>query len=209
MIQIVKRAGGSMRDSFLDDGFILDKKFGWTQPRIYERPRIMIVNTGLDMDKIKIWGAKVKVHTIDEVAAIEVAEKEKMRMKVEKILKWKPHVVINRQLIYDYPEELFGDAGVGSIEHADFDGVERLARVFGAEIMSTFDTPPTEEELQEELKEEKANEKNTNEKNTNNNNNNNNNNTNSTNKPLNDEDLLWVVEKNLMSLQIYVVKKHL
>jgi len=51
--------------------------------------------------------------------------------------------------------------------------------------------------------------KNTNEKNTNNNNNNNNNNTNSTNKPLNDEDLLWVVEKNLMSLQIYVVKKPL
>ena len=25
------------------------------------------------------------------------------------------------------------------IEHADFDGVERLARVTGAEILSTFD----------------------------------------------------------------------
>lgn len=176
MIQIVKKAGGSMRDSFLDDGFILDKKFGWTQPRTYERPRIMILNTGLDMDKIKIWGAKVKVHTIDEVAAIEVAEKQKMKMKVDKILKWKPNIIINRQLIYDYPEELFGDAGVGSIEHADFEGVERLARVFGAEIMSTFDNPPKEEDL-EESKEEKTNS------------------TNNANKQTDEDDMTWVVDK--------------
>jgi hypothetical protein len=28
-----------------------------------------------------------------------------------------------------------------SIEHADFDGIERLALVLGGEIVSTFDTP--------------------------------------------------------------------
>jgi hypothetical protein len=52
-------------------------------------------------------------------------------------------VVINRQLIYNYPEQLFTDAGVVSIEHADFEGVERLALVLGAEIASTFDSPQT------------------------------------------------------------------
>ena len=36
-----------------------------------------------------------------------------------------------RQLIYNYPEQLFADAGVMAIEHADFDGVERLALVTG------------------------------------------------------------------------------
>lgn len=32
-------------------------------------------------------------------------------------------------------------AGVMSIEHADFDGIERLALVLGGEIASTFDDP--------------------------------------------------------------------
>lgn len=36
-----------------------------------------------------------------------------------------------RQLIYNYPEQLFGAAGVMAIEHADFAGVERLALVTG------------------------------------------------------------------------------
>lgn len=35
------------------------------------------------------------------------------------------------------------DKGVMVIEHADFDGTERLAAVLGAEILSTFDTPET------------------------------------------------------------------
>jgi len=33
------------------------------------------------------------------------------------------------------------DANVMVIEHADFDGMERLAAVLGAEILSTFDDP--------------------------------------------------------------------
>lgn len=37
-----------------------------------------------------------------------------------------------RQLIYNYPEQLFAQAGVMAIEHADFAGVERLALVTGA-----------------------------------------------------------------------------
>jgi len=49
----------------------------------------------------------------------------------------------HRQLIYNYPEQLFADAGVMAIEHADFEGVERLALVTGGEICSTFDSPET------------------------------------------------------------------
>ena len=39
--------------------------------------------------------------------------------------------IICRQLIYNYPEQLFADAGVMAIEHADFEGIERLALVLG------------------------------------------------------------------------------
>lgn len=50
---------------------------------------------------------------------------------VDLILKHKISVFINRQLIYNYPEQLFSDAGVMAIEHADFEGIERLALVTG------------------------------------------------------------------------------
>jgi len=109
--------------------------------RSMTNPTIMVANTPMDYDKIKIFGSKVKVDSIDKVAEIEAAEREKMRRKVDKILAFKPNVFINRQLIYDYPESLLVENGVMVIEHADFEGVERLSAVLGAEILSTFDSP--------------------------------------------------------------------
>lgn len=104
----------------------------------------MVANTQMDADKVKILGSKVKVDSVMKVAEIEEAEKAKMKRKVEKILAYKPDVFINRQLIYNYPEQLLADNGVMVIEHADFDGMERLSAVLGAEIMSTFDAPDSD-----------------------------------------------------------------
>jgi len=140
-IHIIKKIGGNMRDSFLDTGFILDKKIGVGQPKRIENARILVSNTSLDSDKIKIYGAKIKVDNVNEMATIEEEEKKKMKEKVQKILKHDINIFIDRQLIYNYPEQLFADAGVMAIEHADFEGVERLAKVLDAEIASTFDQP--------------------------------------------------------------------
>uniref|UniRef100_A0A0E0D3R0 Uncharacterized protein n=1 Tax=Oryza meridionalis TaxID=40149 RepID=A0A0E0D3R0_9ORYZ len=94
-IQILKKPGGSLKDSFLDEGFILDKKIGLGQPKRIENAKILVANTAMDTDK----------------------------------------------LIYNFPEELFADAGILAIEHADFEGIERLALVTGGDIASTFDNP--------------------------------------------------------------------
>ncbi|KAL0360464.1 UNVERIFIED_CONTAM: T-complex protein 1 subunit beta [Sesamum radiatum] len=140
-IQIIKKPGGSLKDSFLDEGFILDKKIGVGQPKRIENAKILVANTAMDTDKVKIYGARVRVDSMAKVAEIEVAEKEKMREKVQKIINHGINCFVNRQLIYNFPEELFADAGVLAIEHADFDGIERLALVTGGEIASTFDNP--------------------------------------------------------------------
>ncbi len=36
----------------------------------------------------------------------------KMKEKVDRILEYKPNVYINRQLIYDYPEQLLIEKGI-------------------------------------------------------------------------------------------------
>lgn len=140
-VQIIKKLGGTLTDSFLDEGFLLDKKPGMNQPKKIEKARILIANTPMDTDKIKIFGAKVRVDGVAKVAELELAEKEKMKDKVNLILKHNINVFINRQLIYNYPEQLFADANIMAIEHADFDGIERLALVTGGEIVSTFGNP--------------------------------------------------------------------
>jgi len=140
-IQVIKKPGGSLSDSYLEEGFLLDKTVGVGQPRRVEGAKILIANTSMDTDKIKIYGSRVKVDSLDKVADIERAERDKMRTKVEKIIGHGCNVFINRQLIYNFPESIFAEKKVMAIEHADFEGVERLAAVTGGEVVSTFDHP--------------------------------------------------------------------
>ncbi|VDP88704.1 unnamed protein product [Echinostoma caproni] len=95
-IQIIQKLGGTMTDSYLDEGFLLDKRPGVNQPKRVENARILIANTPMDADKIKVFGSKIQVDAISKVAELEVAEKQKMKEKVEKILKHNCSVFINR-----------------------------------------------------------------------------------------------------------------
>ncbi|KAJ2983372.1 hypothetical protein NUW58_g6259 [Xylaria curta] len=111
-IQIIKKAGGKLSDSYLDEGFILDKKIGVNQPKRLEKAKILVANTSMDTDKVKIFGARFQVSSTSKLAELERAEKEKMKAKVEKIKAHGINCFINRQLIYNWPEQLFTDAGI-------------------------------------------------------------------------------------------------
>lgn len=138
LINIIKTEG-DLNGSFLDDGFILNKD---TIIPLLENPRILVANTSMDTDKIKISGAQVSVQSVKELSRIEEAERERMQEKVNLITKSENEidVFINRQIMYDYFLHLFKEKNVVAIEHADFDGVERLANVLGGKIMSTFES---------------------------------------------------------------------
>lgn len=110
-----------MSDSFLDEGFLLAKTPGQNQPRRVENARsktlsfsveslhklsVLLANTAMDTDKIKVFGSRVRTNDIKSLAEIEQAEKDKMKEKVDKICKFDMNVFINRQLIYNYPEQV-------------------------------------------------------------------------------------------------------
>ena len=82
-IQIIKKLGGSMEDSYLEEGFLLEKKPGMYQPQKIEDAKILIANTPMDTDKIKVFGSRIKVDSIAKVAELEQAEKDKMKEKVK------------------------------------------------------------------------------------------------------------------------------
>lgn len=155
LINIIKLSG-KLEESFLSRGFILKKNQDIERNIIdtecsdnkivdesmdnkTENIRVLIANTSLDTDKIKVFGAKVSVNSISKLSEIEEAEKLKMRKKIDKICSVPFQVFINRQLIYDYPFEIFREKRVVAIEHAEFEGVERLVKFLGGKIMSDFD----------------------------------------------------------------------
>lgn len=74
-IQIIKKQGGKLTDSYLDEGFILDKKIGVNCPHRMKGAKILIANTPMDTDKIKIFGARVKVDSTGKLAELERAER--------------------------------------------------------------------------------------------------------------------------------------
>ncbi|CXI00403.1 T-complex protein 1 subunit beta, putative [Plasmodium berghei] len=139
LIHIIKKSGGTIKESYLEDGFILEKKIGINQPKSLTNCNVMIANTPMDTDKVKIYGTKVNVHSFEDIQDLENEEKIKMKKKVESIISHGCNVFINRQLIYNYPEQIFREHNVMTIEHSDFDGMERLANCLGAEIASTFE----------------------------------------------------------------------
>ncbi|KAK1349878.1 subunit beta of T-complex protein 1 [Hamiltosporidium tvaerminnensis] len=136
LINIIK-IPGTLEDSYIDDGFILKKDI---KVPFLKNPKILVGNTSLDSDKVKINAAKFQVQSIKELVDLENEEKIKMKKKVEKICSNGVDCFINRQIIYDFPLQLFSRNNVTVIEHADFDGVERLVKFVGGKIMSTFDS---------------------------------------------------------------------
>ncbi len=133
-IQVIKKTGGRLIDSFLDEGFILDKRPNPLTPVRLGPCRILLANTSMDTDKVKIFGSRIRATTTEQLSDMERAERSKIREKVEAIKAHGINCFVNRQLIYDWPEQLFADAGIMAIEHADFDGIERLALVTGKKL---------------------------------------------------------------------------
>nr|GFB24524.1 T-complex protein 1 subunit beta [Tanacetum cinerariifolium] len=100
--------------------------------------------SGVEMGQactIVLRGASFHVHDEAErslhdalCCSNEGAAKDKMREKMQKIIGHGINCFVNRQLIYNFPEELFPNAEIFAIEHAR--GV-----VTGGEIASTSDNP--------------------------------------------------------------------
>jgi T-complex protein 1 subunit beta len=74
-IKIIKKPGGTLSDSYLADGLVLEKRISTGCEKSAQTPTIMVANTQMDTDKVKIMGSKVKVDSVMKVAEIEEAEK--------------------------------------------------------------------------------------------------------------------------------------
>ena len=139
LINIIKLEG-DLSESCWCNKLILDKKLniGTNSNTFVENPKVLLINSSLDYDKIKIFSSKISVTSLAELEALEQAEKTRMENKINDICKLDFDVLINRQIIYDFPMHLLLNKKKYVIENADFDNIERLNKALGSPVLSHF-----------------------------------------------------------------------
>lgn len=63
-IQVIKKLGGSIKESFLCEGLILEKNISVGCKRSLKDCRVLVCNTPMDYDKVKIYGTRVRVESL-------------------------------------------------------------------------------------------------------------------------------------------------
>jgi T-complex protein 1 subunit beta len=66
-IQVIKKLGGSIKDSFLCDGLIVEKTISTGCKRFLKNCKVLTSNTPMDYDKVKIYGTRVRVESLEKV----------------------------------------------------------------------------------------------------------------------------------------------
>ena len=69
-IQVIKKLGGSIKESFLCDGLILEKTISTGCKRSLKNCKVLASNTPMDYDKVKIYGTRVRVESLEKVQEI-------------------------------------------------------------------------------------------------------------------------------------------
>ncbi|ORD94633.1 TCPB [Enterospora canceri] len=138
LINIVKLKG-DLSESIWVDGLVIDKEIHFADDRTeLTNPRVLVANTALDFDKIKIFSSKIEVDSISELEKVEEAEKQRMMEKIDRVCLIEFDLIINRQIIYDFPMQLLLGHGKHVIENADFGNVEKLNKILGGKVTSHF-----------------------------------------------------------------------
>lgn len=138
MLNVIEVPGGEVSESALHQGLMLECDIGPAQKEQIDNPRVLVVNTHLDSDKVKVFSAKASVTSPGALAQLESAERERVARKIQRMCEH-ADVIISRQIIYDYSAQEFTKRGCVSIERADFQGVEMAVSLLNARILSTFE----------------------------------------------------------------------
>lgn len=60
-----------MKESYLEEGFLLEKEISTGTPNLRKNAKVLVANTPMDYDKIKVFGTRVQTDSMDKVAEIE------------------------------------------------------------------------------------------------------------------------------------------
>ncbi|UJG42164.1 MAG: TCP-1/cpn60 chaperonin family protein [Candidatus Heimdallarchaeum aukensis] len=138
-ILIQKKRGGSIRDTELIKGLLIDKEFVHPDmPKKVTDAKILLLDKGLELSKTEI-DAKLQISTPDQVQAFLDNEHQMLKDMAEKIIASGANVVLCQKGIDDIVQHYLAKSGIAAVRRIKKSDMKKLARATGAKITTSLE----------------------------------------------------------------------
>ena len=135
-IQVVKKQGGSMDDTEMIRGIIVDKEpVHPAMPKKVEDAKIALVDAALEIKKTEI-DAKIEIREPSQLQAFLNEEENMLRGMVDKVKKSGANVLFCQKGIDDLAQHFLQKEGIYAVRRVKKSDMEKLAKATGANIVS-------------------------------------------------------------------------
>jgi thermosome len=137
-IKVEKKQGGSIKDTELISGIVLDKeRVHPAMPRTVKKAKIALLNSPLEIKKTEI-DSSIKIDSPDQLQEF-IAEEEKMlKGMVDTIQKAGANVVICQKGIDDMVQHYLSKANIFGVRRAKESDMKKLVKATGARIVNNI-----------------------------------------------------------------------
>jgi thermosome len=144
-IKVQKKQGGSIRDSTLIDGILLDKERVHSgMPRSVTDASIALINSAIEVKKTEV-DAKIQITNPNQLASFLEEEEGYLKGLVEKIQSSGANVVVCQKGIDDLAQHYMAKAGIFAVRRAKKSDMEALSKATSASIITNIDDLNSEE----------------------------------------------------------------
>jgi archaeal chaperonin len=138
-IKVEKKAGGSLADTKLIKGIVLDKEVvHGGMPKRVEKAKIALVNSALEIEKTE-FDAKININSPDQMNMFLEEENRMLKNMVDKLIAAGANVVICQKGIDDIAQHYLAKAGILTVRRVKESDMTKLARATGARIVNNLD----------------------------------------------------------------------
>lgn len=138
-VKVEKKAGGSIHDTTLIQGIVLDKEVVHTaMPKKIEEAKIALINSALEIEKTE-FDAKINISSPDQMQKFLDEETRMLKSMVDKITRSGTNVLICQKGIDDTAQHYLAKAGILTVRRAKESDMTSLSKATGARLVTNLD----------------------------------------------------------------------
>ena len=154
-VKIEKKKGGSLLDSKIVRGVVLDKEVVHpAMPKRVEKAKILVLDAPLEVQKPELT-TKIRVTDVEKLEQFLEEETRLLREMVEKIAATGANVVITQKGIDEVAQHFLAKKGILAVRRVKRSDIEKIARATGARIVTDIEDLKPEDLGYAELVEER------------------------------------------------------
>jgi len=138
-VQVVKKQGGSMEDTEMITGIIIDKEpVNPQMPKKVPDAKIALIDAAMEIKKTEI-DAKIEITDPTQLQGFLDEEEKMLRKMVEKVKSVGANVVICQKGIDDLAQHFLAKEGILALRRVKKSDMEKLSKATGASVTSKID----------------------------------------------------------------------